>query len=117
MEVSANPSGRFNAVLQRFNDRRALTSAHFDAGEDRIVFRTIANDDVVLSRVEFLAKLAIVRVINILHSMLTAGRTEVRRLSPVSAMKRHFARSRSILFAADIDIDPTSLRKLYVVFS
>ena len=49
--------------------------------------------------------------------MLAAGRTKVRRLSPVPAMKRHFAGSRSVFLTPDIDIDPASLGKLYFVFS
>ena len=118
VEIAAHPTAGVDRPSQGRHERRVLPLHDVKRGHHRVMFRAVADDDVIAPRRNLLEKPAIVAVAEVFHRRVTAVGAEIGICVPRPtvdwwpAPKLHLARDRPPVDSADRGHDEAGPREL-----
>ena len=108
VKVSADPAACIDRFCQLRGKLRVRTSFNFDLRGNHIVFRTPADEHFIFAGADFLSKLTIMAVVQIVDSYGLAVGSEERGGCAFNSVKGHLTRRRTAIFGDDLTDDITT---------
>src|SRR5207249_148208 len=105
MEVSGHPAGGLNHASQRGAERHALARPGDDAAFFQVVLRAVTDKYIIGARRDLVRKLAIVRIVQVMHRVLAGIGKKERVRGPIHTDELYFAWDRAALFAQNLGHD------------